>query len=785
MSIETALLNAKEKINTAYDTVGTKGGTIPSVKNLSNLSEAISSIPTEAEPEGTEVSAIVLGELSSTVGTKAYLKPIEEGHPQYLDEATLENFKVSTDATTVLTSYLFGSGYIDKEVLLQRLYSNNTMFKAFKGLVTNLNSHTYQVNGSTTASDVVPVNLVRLSRGLYVGQCSGRSTASKGYIRAVRDGVIDSTNISSKALPLGLHTLPSGKYFTAGFGLDTIIYENNGGAITVAHTFSTGSTSMWPIVFKNFDGSYCYYNPATSKFYKITDNTEVGSFSAPSFNFTTNYGYPNVSKQALPLDEYGRALFYPAAKVICKLTSDNLTARAYASLDTATNVLNKLDFNPTECSVQFYNGKTYIFCGFNWFEWTGEELIKLPPIFTRGDFTTAGNHEAYHKAVFFNFDDMLAIGTYVSRSSYNIIETEIAVKSSSAIDTEFVAVPFKNVSEEEVETVLTGNTTTVPQTGFLAGDLVKVETVLPSDHIEWSKVGKVFGYNVTENQSPVEVFQQPVLTSNGTLGGSSFAVAASSVFYGRDAYFAVANNGIAEGHEWHSEKGLPQWFEFYNPEALMVSSLELTNRTRTSGVPTVFTIQGCNDGSSWEDVYSGTNATTANGATWSIPVDSNRSFKYWRIYVTDSSDLYYAVIGELKIDAMIVSGESSLNISKGQCLKSEDPLQIVMSQYDSYEVPLSTLKEGQEVGLVNDLYILGANAIDYNFKICTEGTEPVLPSGYTFSVNLNHKVYLNSDKTQIVTAQPESMSVSTTGTLTISEGIMTGFSTANYITLGV
>lgn len=732
------------------------------------------------------VSSITRGLSSTTsIGTKVYLKPVDENHPQYLNESTLENTKFSTDVTTTLTSYLFGSGYIDKEVLLQRVYSYNTIFIAFKGVVTSLNSHTYQVDRSSTVSDMVPVNLVRLSKGLYVGQCSGRGTSSKGYIRAVRNGVIDSTNIGSKSLPLGLFTLPSGKYFTAGYGLDTVIYENNNGVITEAHNFSSGSgsTNMFPLVFKNFDGSYCYSNPATQEFYKITDDTEVGPLSLPNFNFTTNYGYSTLSKQTLPLDEYGRALFCPAAKMICKLASDNLTSRTYENVATATNVLNGVDFKPTECSVQFYNGKTYIFCGFDWFEWTGEELIKLPPIFTRGDFTTAGIHAAYHKAVFFNFDDMLALGTYISRTNYNSFTTEIAVKSSSAIDTEFVAVPFRNVSEDEVETVLTGNTTITPQTGFLAGDLVKVETVLPSDHTEWSKVGKVFGYNVTEN--PSETFQQPVLAANGTLGGSSFAVAASSEYSGRYAFYAVANNGVAEGREWHSAQGLPQWFEFYNPDALMVSSLEITNRTSgyTSGVPTTFTIQGCNDGSSWEDIYSGTNTTIDNGVTWSIPVNSNGSFKYWRIYVTESADKNYAVIGELKINATV--GESSLNISKGQCLKSEDPLQIVMSQYDSYDVPLSTLMEGQEVGLVNDLYILGANSIGYNFKICTEGTEPVLPSGYTFAVNLNHKVYLNADKTQIVTAQSESMSVSTTGTLTISQGVVTGFSTANYITLGV
>ena len=53
MSIATAITNAQQKVTNAYTAVNNKGGTLPATQNLSNLPNAISSIPTGSTPTGT------------------------------------------------------------------------------------------------------------------------------------------------------------------------------------------------------------------------------------------------------------------------------------------------------------------------------------------------------------------------------------------------------------------------------------------------------------------------------------------------------------------------------------------------------------------------------------------------------------------------------------------------------------------------------------------------------------------------------------------------------------
>jgi hypothetical protein len=50
MSIASAIQNAQQKVTNAYTAVNNKGGTLPATQNLSNLPNAISSIPTATEP---------------------------------------------------------------------------------------------------------------------------------------------------------------------------------------------------------------------------------------------------------------------------------------------------------------------------------------------------------------------------------------------------------------------------------------------------------------------------------------------------------------------------------------------------------------------------------------------------------------------------------------------------------------------------------------------------------------------------------------------------------------
>lgn len=757
MSIETALANARSKIERAYASVELKGGTVPSLQNLENLSGAIEGIPTGQGGSGENtVSAITRNLLNNTaIGTKVYLEPVPED-PVFWDLSTINgsSYTVVSKPDSFFRSTYTGYGYLDKNLYNVRLTTYSGALPLFTGTATNVRSHTYNgvISNSTTTTYDGVLKAVRLEQGIYFALCRGGSTSTSYKPRpcSIVNGVI--TEIDATGLEYGCSTLPSGKYVAGGYGLNTKIYEHNNGSFTLVHDFSSGSgsTNMFPFAFKSkFDNNYYYFNPSSKRYYPFGTTTVIGSIEGlPSLTALIGT-YSSISAMAFPLDEYANRIFFPGNCSVYKMTSSSTASNITYSLDEQFSLVlaTAESMNPSNTHVQFYNGKTYIFSGWDWFVIDGDTIGKLPRIFTDADYGITENEEIFlHKVFTYNFDDMIALGTRANKvyASGSKLYTGVAIKSSSCIDTEFVAVPSEGVTN--YGNAYTGITSSVPSTGFTAGALVKADTVLPSDHT-WSKVGKVFGYNVTVN-SP-EKFVQPVLTANGTIGGLAFAVDASSVLSGRDAWKALSSDtSLAEGTEWHSAQGLPQHFDFYNPTPIKVSSLYISNiipsTTSATIAITAYKIQARNHmANQWVDIYEGTNTDTAAGSTWKIPVNSSQAYRFWRIYIRGSSDNTYATIGKLKIEAT-VEGAFSLNISKGSYVKSETPFQAVISSLDTYDIPLSELTEGQTTGNINDLYVLGKEpaVIAYDFRICAEGTEPVLPEGFTFAVKLDKKITL-------------------------------------------
>ena len=168
-------------------------------------------------------------------------------------------------------------------------------------------------------------------------------------------------------------------------------------------------------------------------------------------------------------------------------------------------------------------------------------------------------------------------------------------------------------------------------------------------------------------------WQQPVLTANGTMGGDSFAVSASSV---KDAARQAWNafDGIkstsSENGNWHSSGAAPAWLSFYNPNALKISRMTITNRQNYSDISSAvidYQIQTSDDGSIWNTIYTGTNTEVGGSASWVIDLSgvSNNISKYWRIYVTSSQNTStgnYVSIGEIEItarEAVVTSGTPS------------------------------------------------------------------------------------------------------------------------------
>lgn len=126
-----------------------------------------------------------------------------------------------------------------------------------------------------------------------------------------------------------------------------------------------------------------------------------------------------------------------------------------------------------------------------------------------------------------------------------------------------------------------------------------------------------------------EVWTQPTLTANGTLGGETFAVAASSEYNG------AAFNAINDNKNSWVGAGYPVWFVFYNPTALTIGKLSIGMGGDYMAF-NAYEIQISEDGETWTTIHSGNSGVSGNGSYQTFTVDltqiENHTSKYWRIY---------------------------------------------------------------------------------------------------------------------------------------------------------
>ena len=149
-----------------------------------------------------------------------------------------------------------------------------------------------------------------------------------------------------------------------------------------------------------------------------------------------------------------------------------------------------------------------------------------------------------------------------------------------------------------------------------------------------------------------EDFEQPILTSNGTMGGSNFACNQSSAYETYYAYLALSGSGSF----WHSAESIPAWISWYNPNPLKITNLyfEVGNGSSYPDLPKEYYIQGSNDNINWTTVYSATNTTTS---TIPLPINidlssiTNNTFKYWRYYVSSVLGRSFGNMRNMKITA--------------------------------------------------------------------------------------------------------------------------------------
>ena len=136
---------------------------------------------------------------------------------------------------------------------------------------------------------------------------------------------------------------------------------------------------------------------------------------------------------------------------------------------------------------------------------------------------------------------------------------------------------------------------------------------------------------------------QPVLSSNGVLGGSSFACVSNDTYSGREAWRAfdgISNTG------WNSTTAAstanPTWLTFYNSIPLKVTKLDLYNWANYYIVD--YSIVASNDNSSWTTLTTGTFPNAGNYGLNTVNLSNNNSFyNYYKIICTNDNGAATAI----------------------------------------------------------------------------------------------------------------------------------------------
>jgi hypothetical protein len=145
----------------------------------------------------------------------------------------------------------------------------------------------------------------------------------------------------------------------------------------------------------------------------------------------------------------------------------------------------------------------------------------------------------------------------------------------------------------------------------------------------------------TPEERETQTFTRPNLTSNGTLGGSNFAVTASSV---TDAYKAVDSSTSTA---WSSANySSDNWYVFYNPHKLSLNSITLTWSSSTYRAIEIV-LYGSNDNNNWDQIGS---YSTSNSSSYTLNAGGTGFYKYYKLVLTRSS--YYIGIKNIVIDAL-------------------------------------------------------------------------------------------------------------------------------------
>lgn len=162
-------------------------------------------------------------------------------------------------------------------------------------------------------------------------------------------------------------------------------------------------------------------------------------------------------------------------------------------------------------------------------------------------------------------------------------------------------------------------------------------------------------------------FEQPVLTEDGTIGGSSFAVNGLSVM-GNELYVMTNPN---TGYYYYGGFLHNQQFTYYNPDAIKLTSITFNNISIPNNIAgdilKTFKLEASNDNNDWITIgtYSRTNSTAGSGND-NVEVTTEYAFKYFRFTLLEAfnGNVNKQAVSYCRLNGIVETGLANIDTSK-------------------------------------------------------------------------------------------------------------------------
>jgi hypothetical protein len=162
-------------------------------------------------------------------------------------------------------------------------------------------------------------------------------------------------------------------------------------------------------------------------------------------------------------------------------------------------------------------------------------------------------------------------------------------------------------------------------------------------------------------------FEQPVLTEDGTIGGSSFAVNGLPAI-GNELYVMTNPD---EGYYYYGGYLPNQQFTYYNPDAIKLTSITFNNVSIPSNIEgdilKTFKLEASNDNSDWITIgtYSRTNSVAGSGND-NVEITTEYAFKYFRFTLLEAfnGNINKQAVSYCRLNGIIENGIANVETSK-------------------------------------------------------------------------------------------------------------------------